>query len=207
MDWQEKGIMTITVPAGAVAPGNSCDITVAPVSPTKNCIFPDDSVLVSEIFEVTTSCDIIKPITIKLQHCVQVTGKSQIASLAFAKAERNHPNDKSSPLIFEKLEGGCFDVGSKYAGSIKCERFSYFSIIWDKKRRVPCPLRCSVLMYYSESDSSAHTVHIVVTKNLGNNIEVCVCCRIILIMKLNCSLEMEQLFSHGFYFIYNAFEI
>ena len=141
MDWQEKGMMTITVPAGAVAPGNSCDITVAPVSPTKNCIFLDDSVLVSEIFEVTTSCGILKPITIKLQHCVEVTEDNEITSLAFAKAEQNH-----APLIFEKLEGGCFDVGSQY-GSIQCEKFSQFAIICDRNRRVR--LRCSARMYCS----------------------------------------------------------
>ena len=88
---------------------------VAPVLPTRNGIFPNDSVLVSEILEVevTMSCDILEPITIKLQHCIEVTEEDEIISLAFAKSQRNHPHDKPSLLIhpvciFKKLKGSSY---------------------------------------------------------------------------------------------------
>ena len=171
INWQEKSNITIVVPVGIVPPESSCDITISPVLP-KLCNFPENSVLVSDVFEVTTSCEILKPILIKLRHCIQLTSEEERACLTFAKAESHE--GLPSQHCFEKHEGGVFDVGTRH-GRLECSKFSWFSCIWQAVNDwLYPPLICSVAMLYSFwTKSDKYIAHIVVTRDNEELSEVC----------------------------------
>ena len=163
INWLYKGSIIIHVPAGVVPPGQTCDITITPVQPSE-CVLPPDAILVSEVFEVTTSCDLQAPITIILRHCVRPTREDERNCLSFAKAESGAGN-----CYFKECENGIFTIGSEY-GELECKRFSTFLAWWRKKLGLPCPLECCVRMVHSFLYQ--HEAHIVVTKNNGDLMEV-----------------------------------
>ena len=164
----DKGSIIIHVPVGVVPSGQTCDITITPVQPSE-CVLPTDVILVSEVFEVTTSCDLQAPITINLQHCVQVSGEDEQNCLSFARAESG--TGANSKYLFKECVGGTFTIGSEY-GEVECEKFSGFLIWWRKLRGLPCPLRCSLRMVRSLLYQDMHEAHIIVTKDIGNIMKV-----------------------------------
>ena len=154
-EWPEMGI-SIHTPAGVVPPGITCDITVAPVIPTVDCVLPDESEIASTIFEITTSCDIVKPVTLKIEHCVYTYEKEK---MFFAKAQPPH-------YEFVKCEGGLF-VTPNY-GVLECSTFSRFGIFSSLLNRMrTC---CCIQLLYSPIPPS--NVHLIFTKDISNIMEV-----------------------------------
>ena len=142
-----------------------------------DCIFPSNSVLVSEVFEVNTSCRILEPITIRLKHCVKIAEENEVNFLTFVKAENQ---EGSSPYDFRICEGGSFTVSSQH-GTIKSTVFSFFGITWLKRKlHLSYRLDCCVLMLYS---SDKQEVHVVITKDLRTITKVCASTTSILIIK------------------------
>ena len=168
IDWLDKGSIIIHVPAGVVPPDQTCDITITPVQPSE-CVFPTDVILVSEVFEVTTSCDLQAPITINLRHCVRPTREDERNCLSFAKAE----STGSPPHVLREFEGGTFSTELQY-GELKCTKFSYFSVFWLRRLGIPCSLHsCVQVGYRFCPESEEHEAHIIITKNIGKYAQVC----------------------------------
>ena len=116
----------IHVPAGVVSPDCLCEITVSSVYAGK-FIFPEDYTLVSGVFAISTSCDILKPIKIHLQHCVNFSHNME-KDLTFAKADNS---GRSPPYQFEVCAGGIFTSELQYQslyGALECQKFSFFGI-------------------------------------------------------------------------------
>ena len=95
LNWEKMGI-DFCVPAGVISSGGFCDIAVVAVL-SGDFIFPDNSIPVSGVFAVGTSCALEKPLTIKLQHCVDISSEKDSDMMVFAKAEHN---GRSPPYIF-----------------------------------------------------------------------------------------------------------
>ena len=160
LEWSEMGIV-IRTPAGVVPPGITCDITVTPVIPTDDCVLPDESEIASTIFEITTSCDIVKPVTLEIRHCVRLTSPDELKMMFFAKAH--------SPYYkFVECKGGSFAIGSSY-GELKCLNFSQFVIFFSKllNYRRTC---CSIQLLYSPVPHS--NVHLIFTKDISRIMQV-----------------------------------
>ena len=161
LEWPEMGLV-IRTPAGVVPPGITCDITVTPVIPTDDCVLPDESEIASTIFEITTSCDIVKPVSLEMQHCICLTSTNDVKMIFFAKAQ--------SPLYhkFIKCEGGSFAIGSS-CGLLECSTFSRIGIFFSRllnHRRI-C---CSIQLLYSPKPPSK--VHLIFTKDILNIMNV-----------------------------------
>ena len=87
LNWEKMGI-DFCVPAGVISSGGFCDIAVVAVL-SGDFIFPDNSIPVSGVFAVGTSCALEKPLTIKLQHCVDISSEKDSDMMVFAKADHH----------------------------------------------------------------------------------------------------------------------
>ena len=86
--------------------------------------FPKNSQLVSGVchISVTSSSQLNKPVTVQLEHCVNITDKKQAKYLSFVVAK------SGPPFNFEYLPGGSFCPGSQY-GTIHLKEFSLLGIV------------------------------------------------------------------------------
>ena len=92
--------------------------------------FPPNTVLVSAVYEVSLSKPLLKPLQLEIQHCVDLTGRPDLARyLKFAIAPINTP---SLPYQFSIVEGGEFKPDSWY-GSIQRKEFCLVSIVGEKR--------------------------------------------------------------------------
>ena len=86
-----------------------------------NIKVPEGTVLVSAVYAISVSKPLLKPLTIELQHCVDLRN-GQTGCLKFVRAPQE------SPYQFSIIDGGLFSVNSRY-GSIECAQFCFFGII------------------------------------------------------------------------------
>ena len=169
--WEEHGV-TIHVPAGVVQPGTCCDIAVIPIMEGK-CVFPDNHTPVSAIYAIGASCQLLKPIKIELQHCVDVTEGNK-GRLSFAEAKHG---DVNPPYEFQTCAcgDGVFPAGSQY-GSLECYSFSLYTILMSIGRWFfGNPItRYKARLFYTKSTivPNKWTVRFVVTKDIISHIEV-----------------------------------
>lgn len=82
---------------------------------------PANTSLISALYYIKTSSELLQPVIVEIQHCVNATNAS---GLTFAKTTVQ--SDRSSPYIFTKLSGGRFH--RKYWGAIKLSNFSFVGI-------------------------------------------------------------------------------
>ena len=79
--------------------------------------------LVSAVYAISVSKPLLKPLTIELQHCVDLKNTGQTGCLKFVRAPL-----MEYPYQFSIVDGGLFSVDSRY-GSIEREQFCIFTII------------------------------------------------------------------------------
>ena len=88
--------------------------------------FPENTVLVSAVYAVSISKLLLKPLRIKMEHCVDLTGRPDLAKhLKFAIAPTDAPH---LPYQFFQLEKGVFDCDSCY-GTISRYKFCLLCIV------------------------------------------------------------------------------
>ena len=91
--------------------------------------FPPNTVLVSAVYAVSLSKPLLKPLQLEIQHCVDLTGRPDLAQyLKFAIAPVNTP---SPPYQFSIVEGGEFSSNSGY-GSIQRKKFCLVCILGEE---------------------------------------------------------------------------
>ena len=73
------------------------------VTLSQNLIPPPNTTLVSALYYIKTSSQLLQPVTIEIEHCIK-SDSVDSAKLTFAKAD----TDSSLPHVFEKLSGGRF---------------------------------------------------------------------------------------------------
>lgn len=90
-------------------------------------IFPENTVLVSAVYAISVSKQLLKPFKLELQHCVRLKKESQTKFLKFVTAPISSAN---IPLQFTAVEGGEFCIGSHY-GSVKRGKYCLMGVTAD----------------------------------------------------------------------------
>ncbi len=176
-NWVEMGI-NIVVPAGIIKPGSMpCDIAVVPLLHGQ-FLFPDNTVAVSGIYAIGRSCPILKPLTIHMQHCVNLKSEEDLQAMSFYKAEHGNCGP---PYKFVPCDGGVFVRGSSY-GSLECTQFALFAVLksvpvlsWIAYfTSPPNPKVCyrAQLLYSMSSTSKLWIISVFVAKNIDSIIQV-----------------------------------
>ena len=167
---EECGIR-IYVAKGTIPADSVCELAVLPIV-AGSFVFPSRHKPVSGIYAIGASCSLLKPITIELQHCIQVTNCSE-KSLKFAQAE--HENI-SPPYEFKPCSEGRFFKGSSYC-SLDCQSFTLYTVLVSIGNwffGIPTVERYKAHLLYEKSPTTPRkwTVHFIVTKNLNKDIQV-----------------------------------
>ena len=124
MNWEEYGIK-IDVAEGSILEAETVEVGVKALVGGQ-FKFPENTVLVSAVYAVSISKRLLKPLRIKMEHCVDLTGRPDLAKhLKFAIAPTDAPH---LPYQFSLLEEGEFDSDSCY-GSICRYRFCLVCIV------------------------------------------------------------------------------
>ena len=111
----------------SLLPNESCTIIVKPLI-CGHFKFPDNSVIVSGIYNVSLSGDKLrKEVTLEIQHCVDLKTDEQCKSMQFMVAERSD----DGPHHFKPVCGGEFSPSSQY-GKIQTKEFSLLGINYDE---------------------------------------------------------------------------
>ena len=104
-------------------PNESCAIIVEPLI-CGHFEFPDNSVIVSGIYNVSLSGDKLrKPVALEIQHCVDLKTDEQCKSMQFMVAERSDDGLHH----FKPVCGGEFSPSSPY-GKIQRKEFCLLCI-------------------------------------------------------------------------------
>ena len=123
MNWEEYGLR-IGVQEESLSSSETVEAAVVALV-GGHFQFPPSTVLVSAVYAVSLSKPLLKPLQLEIQHCVNLTGRPDLAQyLKFAIAPVSTP---SLPYQFSIVEGGDFSSNSWY-GSIKREKFCLVSI-------------------------------------------------------------------------------
>ena len=129
-----------------------------------NYIFPEESELVSAVYNISASEQFPQPVTVKLQHSIPIIDSAnEASSMTFVIANTK----KGRPYKFQPLTGGSFKRGSSYA-EIQRTDFSVIAIIRWIKWKLGHPIPFFAGVFYFQNGRA----DFVVTQNLEAHIRV-----------------------------------
>ena len=108
---------------------------------SQNFITPPNTTLISALYYIYASSELLRPVIIEIEHCVNVHSVDN-ARLTFARADTDSPPH----YAFKKLSNGRF--GRTSFGTIKLSNFSEVAI---------CAENASSVNYLAQFFSSLHT--------------------------------------------------
>ena len=116
--------MRINVPYGTIPPGETCEVSIAAIVGGRFA-FPFDTSLVSAVYSISVSRNLLQPVQLSIQHCVSLETQEHTSYLSFVTADLYQP---VLPYQFRLEQGGQFYPGDQY-GSIHLTKFSIKSIV------------------------------------------------------------------------------
>ena len=95
--------------------------------------FPERTKLASAIYKISVFQPLTKPLTLEIQHCVNLKTRAQANCLHFVRA----PSSTTIlPNQFTFVEGGQFNPGSRYGViDMTCESSCLVAIVADQKQQ------------------------------------------------------------------------
>ena len=140
LDLQDEYGFHMTIPEDSLPAGKSCDVTVEVLMDRPQFKFPDDSMLVSMVYAVSVTEDLLKPATLNIQHCIDIQDEEHSESLQFVVASSD---SGEGPCNFEVVDiPGVFHPGSQY-GILTRQSFSHFGIVRRIKRQIFSKFVCT----------------------------------------------------------------
>ena len=121
-NWEKYGL-SLSAPDGILSPSETCEVSITALAGGE-FKFPKGNELVSAVYAISISKPLLKPLTVKIQHCVSLETPEQCNSLQFVRALLNN---RTPPYQFKPLPGGYFTPVNQY-GSISCAKFSLLGI-------------------------------------------------------------------------------
>ena len=93
------------------------DITVG-AALSGRFISPESMTLVSAVYYIRMSSELLRPVTVEIEHCVILSDEDKTSGLKFGKADMNS-YWASPPYTFKTLSEGIFPVGN-HGGLYRC---------------------------------------------------------------------------------------
>ena len=120
MDLYQFGFKLYFLPNASLEP---VTFTIG-VSLSQDFIPPPNMSLVSALYYIKVSSELLRPVIMEIQHCINPDWVKN-TTLTFVKAD----TDNSPPYVFEKLSGGRF--GRNFWGAITLSNFSTVALFTD----------------------------------------------------------------------------
>ena len=110
------------------------DITVG-AALSGRFISPESMTLVSAVYYIRMSSELLRPVTVEIEHCVILSDEDKTSGLKFGKADMNS-YWASPPYTFKTLSEGIFPVGKSW-GTIQMSSFSLLGIFCRRDNNPP----------------------------------------------------------------------
>ena len=133
VNWKEYGFQ-MYIPEHALGSFSTGVIAIRAVV-AGSFEFPEGTEPVSAVYRISTSAKLVKPITLKIQHCVALRRKADCRFLSFAVAHVQQ-DQHHLPCKFKRLEGGSFPFDSQI-GTISCSNFCPVAIVKEQSSHGP----------------------------------------------------------------------
>ena len=121
VDLTEFGIK-IHVPSNTLEPNMT--LTVG-IGNTGNFIYPKNLTLVSSNYYIKVSSELMQPLTVEIEHCVDIVDKGQSSKLTFGNADTGNV----PPYGYKNMHNGSFAI-KQSSGNITLLNFSFLAIFW-----------------------------------------------------------------------------
>ena len=122
----------------------------------------DDAEFVSAIYRIQVSEALSSPVTVEIQHCYNITDSDVDSTLSFVRSDTDDD-------YFQAIEGGQFGSKTCY-GKIDLCKFSDLGIA--RFFRVGGGIKYCASVFKIHREVTKIDVHIVITKDLANNLQV-----------------------------------
>ena len=157
LKWAGYGFF-IEVPEGALPPGVTASVAVKVILGGQ-FQFPENRLLISALYWVSSSELFLKEVAVNIQHCAVIKNEEQCSTLKFIIAKCSQ---EVLPYRFKEREG-VFNPHTQY-GTIKCKQFSIFGETASAGQKILHMAR----MLYKQRTASPLSVnfHLVVVMNL-----------------------------------------
>ena len=129
------------------------------------CELPDDAELVSAVYQIHVSEALSSPVDVEIQHCIHLSNPDEAISMSFVRFDL----EKGPPYRFTDIKGGQFEPNTRY-GKIELCSFSFIGLL----KRLLSPVIYATNVFRKSIGRGKYEVHIVVTKDLKQNITVSV---------------------------------
>ena len=109
LHWDDYGLK-MYFPRDTLQHDDNCEVAILALA-GGNFHFPKGTELVSAVYAITFQKKINQRVGIDIEHCVALATERQITQLHFVATEKG---DSQKENVFEFIEGGQFQIGSKY---------------------------------------------------------------------------------------------
>ena len=116
--------MRINVPQGTIPHGETCEVSIAAIVGGQ-FEFPSGTSLVSAVYAISVSRDLLQAVQLSIQHCVSIDTQEHSSYLSFVTADLYQP---VLPYQFKLEQEGQFYFRDQY-GSIDLSEFSLKAIV------------------------------------------------------------------------------
>ena len=121
--WEEYGLR-LHSSQNTITLSDTCEVALT-VLVGGHFKFPKETTLVSAVYTISVAKPLLKPLTLEIQHCVNIQTQAQANHLYFVRAPLT---SSTLPYEFTLLDGGQFYPKNRY-GSIKCDHFYAIGIV------------------------------------------------------------------------------
>ena len=159
--WEGHGL-NLSIPEGAVL---SESVIYIKAGLAGHFELPSRAQLVSAVYWLYCENDFQRPVTLELQHCVDVKHQSDFSSLRFIVAKCSQ---EELPYKFKYLDRGTFSQHNSY-GSVDVKQFSLFGIVHSVVRWFANLLQFQTYfaqIFYIDEGENKWQIDFVITKNL-----------------------------------------
>ena len=127
--WEEYGLR-LHSPQNTISLSDTCEVAIT-VLVGGHFKFPKGTVLASAVYTISIAKPLLKPLTLEIQHCVNLQTQAQANHLHFVRASLT---PSTLPYKFTLLDGGQFYAGNRY-GSITRGHFCAIGIVAEQDQQ------------------------------------------------------------------------
>ena len=127
--WEEYGLRLYSS-QNTITLSDTCEVAIT-VLVGGHFKFPKGTMLASAVYTISVAKPLLKPLTLEIQHCVNLQTQVQTNCLHFVRASLT---PSTLPYEFTLLDGGQFHVGNRY-GSITRDHFCAIGIVAEQDQQ------------------------------------------------------------------------
>ena len=163
LSWAEHGLK-IHIAQGTLPDVESeCTFTLGVTCDTSNFQFPPNGMLVTPMYYIKPSVELLKPVKLEIEHCCDFKSEKGSKQL---RAVLAHTTSQNPPYKFESMKDGDFPVDSSW-GRVTVSSFTWYAFLLDAWNRLTSSsIVYFARVYYQQVARKSYKISIYTSRNL-----------------------------------------